>query len=111
MPGAEVPEELGKEEFIKMLLPWSKCRLWTIFSIMLSVRDEFIFMQNSGEEGTHIGSAAALTNDDGDLAQYRELGVLLWRGFSLQQAADQCFSNEKDLGKGKQMPVHYGVVI
>ena len=41
-------------------------------------------------------------------AQYREVGVLLWRGFTLQQAADQCFSNESDLGKGRQMPVHYG---
>ncbi len=66
------------------------------------------YMQNSGEEGTHIGSAAALSSEDVILAQYRELGVLLWRGFSLQQAADQCFSNEKDLGKGRQMPVHYG---
>jgi 2-oxoisovalerate dehydrogenase E1 component alpha subunit len=36
------------------------------------------------------------------------VGVLLHRGFSLQQAADQCFSNESDLGKGRQMPVHYG---
>ena len=66
------------------------------------------YMQNSGEEGAHVGSAAALSSEDVILAQYRELGVLLWRGFSLQQAADQCFSNEKDLGKGKQMPVHYG---
>lgn len=41
-------------------------------------------------------------------AQYREQGVLLWRGFTLQQAADQCFSNEADKGKGRQMPVHYG---
>lgn len=24
------------------------------------------------------------------------------------QAADQCFSNVSDLGKGRQMPVHYG---
>jgi 2-oxoisovalerate dehydrogenase E1 component alpha subunit len=41
-------------------------------------------------------------------AQYREQGVLLWRGFTLQQAADQCFSNTDDAGKGRQMPVHYG---
>lgn len=41
-------------------------------------------------------------------AQYREQGVLLWRGFSIQEAVDQCFSNEGDLGKGRQMPVHYG---
>ena len=41
-------------------------------------------------------------------SQYREQGVLLWRGFSIQEALDQCFSNENDLGKGRQMPVHYG---
>jgi 2-oxoisovalerate dehydrogenase E1 component alpha subunit len=41
-------------------------------------------------------------------SQYREQGVLLWRGFSIQDAMDQCFSNEADLGKGRQMPVHYG---
>jgi 2-oxoisovalerate dehydrogenase E1 component alpha subunit len=32
----------------------------------------------------------------------------LWRGFSVQEAADQCFSNAADKGKGRQMPVHYG---
>ena len=33
---------------------------------------------------------------------------MLWRGFTLQQAADQCFGNDADNGKGRQMPVHYG---
>jgi 2-oxoisovalerate dehydrogenase E1 component alpha subunit len=66
------------------------------------------YMQNWGEEASHIGSASALAHDDMVFAQYREAGVLFWRGFSVQQAADQCFSNEKDLGKGRQMPVHYG---
>ena len=32
----------------------------------------------------------------------------MWRGFSLQQFCDQCFSNSRDLGRGRQMPVHYG---
>ncbi|RHY33830.1 hypothetical protein DYB32_001566 [Aphanomyces invadans] len=41
-------------------------------------------------------------------AQYREAGVLMYRGFTLDQFADQLFSNEGDLGKGRQMPVHYG---
>ena len=49
------------------------------------------YMQNSGEEGAHVGSAAALSSEDVVLAQYRELGVLLWRGFSLQQATDPMF--------------------
>lgn len=33
---------------------------------------------------------------------------MLWRGFTVQQCADQCFGNESDFGKGRQMPVHYG---
>lgn len=41
-------------------------------------------------------------------AQYREQGVLLWRGFTLQQAINQCYGNAGDAGKGRQMPVHYG---
>jgi 2-oxoisovalerate dehydrogenase E1 component alpha subunit len=32
----------------------------------------------------------------------------MWRGFTLEQFCNQCFSNDLDLGKGRQMPVHYG---
>jgi len=41
-------------------------------------------------------------------AQYREAGVLLWRGFTLQEFANQLFSNKYDNGKGRQIPAHYG---
>ena len=32
----------------------------------------------------------------------------MYRGFSLDQFCHQCFSNSEDLGRGKQMPIHYG---
>ena len=35
-------------------------------------------------------------------------GVLMYRGFTLDQFMNQCYSNAMDGGKGKQMPVHYG---
>ena len=35
-------------------------------------------------------------------------GVLMYRGFTLDQFCDQCYGNAGDLGKGKQMPIHYG---
>jgi 2-oxoisovalerate dehydrogenase E1 component alpha subunit len=66
------------------------------------------YMQNTGEEAVQIGSAAAMSKDDVIFAQYREAGVLLWRGFGLPSFAAQCFSNADDMGKGRQMPVHYG---
>ncbi|KAL4601287.1 hypothetical protein ACB092_11G261300 [Castanea dentata] len=61
-----------------------------------------------GEEAINIASAAALTIDDLVFPQYREPRVLLWRGFSLQEFANQCFGNKDDYGKGRQMPIHYG---
>ena len=61
-----------------------------------------------GEEATHFGSAAALQPTDMVYAQYREVGVLIWRGFSIDQVMDQCFGTRLDAAKGRQMPVHYG---
>jgi 2-oxoisovalerate dehydrogenase E1 component alpha subunit len=66
------------------------------------------YMTNFGEEASHIGSACALNENDFVYAQYREAGVLLWRGFTISQFVDQLYGNCDDDGKGKQMPVHYG---
>uniref|UniRef100_A0A336KZ12 2-oxoisovalerate dehydrogenase subunit alpha n=1 Tax=Culicoides sonorensis TaxID=179676 RepID=A0A336KZ12_CULSO len=66
------------------------------------------YMTNFGEEAAQIGGAAALSNDDLIYAQYREAGILVWRGFTISQFVNQCFGNAEDEGKGKQMPVHYG---
>lgn len=66
------------------------------------------YMPCLGEEAASIGSAAALEAQDMVFAQYREQGTLRYRGFTTEQFMDQCFSNERDLGKGRQMPIHYG---
>ena len=59
------------------------------------------YLTCSGEEAIHIGSASALKMQDVVLAQYREAGILMWRGFSLEQFTNQCFSNDLDLGRGR----------
>jgi len=66
------------------------------------------YMTNYGEEAAQIGSIAALNPDDLVYAQYREAGVIFYRGFTYQQACDQCYGNVDDKGAGRQMPVHYG---
>lgn len=66
------------------------------------------YMTCTGEEGAVIGSAAGLQQSDMILGQYREHGALRYRGFSTIQFMHQMFSNEKDLGLGRQMPIHYG---
>ncbi|WP_305857097.1 thiamine pyrophosphate-dependent dehydrogenase E1 component subunit alpha [Balneatrix alpica] len=66
------------------------------------------YMTETGEEAADIGSTAALDDEDMIMAQYREQGALAFRGFSLEDFMNQMFSNERDLGKGRQMPIHYG---
>jgi len=88
-----------------MLLP-------TLDNVLYNVQRQgkiSFYMTAHGEEATIVGSAAALALDDEVLGQYREMGVLLWRGFSLDKVMAQCFGNEEDTsGKGRQMPVHFG---
>lgn len=42
------------------------------------------YAQSAGEEVLQIASAAALDAEDMVFTQYREPGVLMWRGFELQ---------------------------
>jgi 2-oxoisovalerate dehydrogenase E1 component alpha subunit len=66
------------------------------------------YMTNFGEEAVAFGTAAALDESDWIYAQYREAGILLYRGMPLRLMLAQCYGNKEDLGKGRQMPIHYG---
>jgi 2-oxoisovalerate dehydrogenase E1 component alpha subunit len=66
------------------------------------------YMAALGEEAASVGGAAGLKPQDMIMSQYREQGALMFRGFSLENFKNQRFSNKSDLGKGRQMPIHYG---
>lgn len=66
------------------------------------------YMTSYGEEATHFGPVAALKDQDLIFGQYREAGLLMWRGFTFEQFINQCFGNILCPGKGRQMPIHYG---
>ena len=66
------------------------------------------YLTHYGEEAAQIGSIAACRENDLVYAQYREAGVLLYRGYSIQNCCDQCCGNVDDIQKGRQMPIHYG---
>ncbi|KNC49904.1 transmembrane protein 91 [Thecamonas trahens ATCC 50062] len=98
-----------KELLLKMYKVMNTTQIMDTFMAKKQRQGAVSFIMTSyGEEATHVGSAAALTGDDVVYAQYRESGVLLWRGFSLDETMAQCFSTQADGGKGRQMPVHYG---
>lgn len=65
-------------------------------------------MSSLGEEACSVASAAALEPQDWMYPQYREAGIMFWRGFTIQQYVHQMFGDALDLGLGRQMPNHFG---
>lgn len=61
-----------------------------------------------GEEACAVASAAALEPQDWMYPQYREPGIMFWRGFTPLQYIHHMFGNREDLGLGRQMPNHFG---
>ncbi|KAI8003323.1 hypothetical protein LOK49_LG08G01461 [Camellia lanceoleosa] len=101
--------QVSKDDTLKMYT--SMVTLQTMDNIFYEAQRQgrmSFYLTSYGEDAINIASAAALTQDDIILPQYREHGVLLWRGFTLQEFANQCFGNKADYGKGRQMPIHYG---
>ncbi|MCZ8529296.1 thiamine pyrophosphate-dependent dehydrogenase E1 component subunit alpha [Alteromonas sp. PRIM-21] len=66
------------------------------------------YLASTGEEAASVASAAALSDDDMIMSQYREQGALAYRGYTTEQFMNQMFSNKDDPNKGRQMPIHYG---
>lgn len=66
------------------------------------------YLASTGEEAAAVASAAALSDNDMIMSQYREQGALAYRGYTTSQFMNQMFSNEADPNKGRQMPIHYG---
>ncbi len=66
------------------------------------------YLASTGEEAASVASAAALSDDDMIMSQYREQGALAYRGYTTDQFMNQMFSNKDDPNKGRQMPIHYG---
>ncbi|XVF55895.1 hypothetical protein PTKIN_Ptkin06aG0073000 [Pterospermum kingtungense] len=102
-------QQVSKEVAVKMYKDMVTLQIIdnTFYEAQRQGRISF-YITSAGEEAINIASAAALTEQDIILPQYREPGVLLWRGFTLQEFANQCFGNKADYGKGRQMPIHYG---
>ncbi|XP_070578300.1 2-oxoisovalerate dehydrogenase subunit alpha, mitochondrial-like [Ptychodera flava] len=100
---------LGQDTILQMYKTMVK--LHTMDKVLWSASEEGrigLYIKCDGEEGANIGSAAALDFLDVIYAQYREQGVLMWRGFTVDQFIDQCIGNVRDGGRARQMSLHYG---
>ncbi len=65
------------------------------------------YVPSTGEEAAQIGCALATGKRDWVYPSYRVPGLHLALGASLSDMVANCFGNDADLCKGRQMPVHY----
>jgi TPP-dependent pyruvate/acetoin dehydrogenase alpha subunit len=62
---------------------------------------------SNGEEACQIGSAHPLQPEDWVFPYYRQHGLLLYRGATMEDLADHLYGNSRDKSMGRQMPGHY----
>jgi 2-oxoisovalerate dehydrogenase E1 component alpha subunit len=106
--GAEAPV-IDKETALKIYRDMTYIRV--LDERMVSAQRQgrlSFYMTCTGEEAAVVGSIAGFSDRDMIMAQYREQAALRYRGFTSEQFMNQMLSNDLDLGKGRQMPVHYG---
>ncbi|MHB8585485.1 MAG: thiamine pyrophosphate-dependent dehydrogenase E1 component subunit alpha [Thermoplasmatota archaeon] len=65
------------------------------------------YIGSEGQEAVHIGAGATLRPSDWYFPHYRDAGVALWRGATIESMVHQLFGDARDPIKGRQMPNHY----
>lgn len=103
------PVVIPLEELLKGYKTMMICRLVDERMITLQRQGAITFALSSlGEEACSVASAAALKLEDWLYPQYRENGVIFWRGFTIEQYVHHMFGDAEDLILGRQMPNHFG---
>ena len=65
------------------------------------------YMKSAGEEAIAAGSALALRPDDMGFPTYRQQGLLIGRGYPIEDMAHQVYSDAADPMRGRQLPCLY----
>ena len=108
--GAELPAELCNTKTLKRNLRWddSAGQYGQVTLRSAKTRPNFLLHDEHRGRSDPFRLSAGFTQNDPIYAQYRETGVLLQSRISFAADAPSIDRNCKDLGKGRQMPVHYG---
>lgn len=101
--------KLDKALLLKMYRNMALTRAFDERGMMLQRQGRIgFYVPSSGQEAIQTGTAASLDKNDWIFPSYREPGIFLYRGASLFSLLCNLWGNKEDVGKGRQMPVHYG---
>jgi 2-oxoisovalerate dehydrogenase E1 component beta subunit len=104
-------QPFSKEDAVRMYDCMVRSEVYDGVCLQLQRQGRISFYcANYGEEATSVGSAAALEPQDLIWPQYRELGMFLWRGLTVQEIIDSNIGNEDCRNKGRNLQVHYSLL-
>jgi len=105
----QVEKVLDKKRMLKMYHSMIKIRIIDDLFVIAQRQGRITsYMKNTGEEAIQIGVAEAMDKDDVAHMQYREHGLVMHRGFTVDEMLNQCLATTEDYLKGRRMPIHYG---
>lgn len=100
--------DLSKDDLLKLYTTMIRVRKMDEKLVLLQRQGRIgFYLACRGQEATAIGAAFAMEADDWFFAHYRDQGIPLLKGVSMEAMVHQCFGNASDNSKGRQMPVHY----
>ncbi len=99
---------LSKAELLRLFETMVRTRVMEERALVLQRQGRIgFYVPCTGQEASHIGTAAALRDSDWIFPAYRQAGIPLLRDVDMQQIVDEWYGNEGDICHGRQMPVHY----
>ncbi len=104
----DLEPNIPKETLIRALETMVQVRLLDEKGIRLQRQGKVTFHIFTKGQEAHVAAALALSDDDWVYPAYREHGIALFRGFSLEDLVNHLFANIKDKEKGRRLPGLFG---
>ncbi len=100
--------DLSEEKMLDMYEAMVTTRLMNERGMKLQRQGRINFYVGSeGQEAAHVGFGAAFADQDWYFPHYRDPGVALLRGASIEEMIQQCYGTAEDRLEGRQMPNHF----
>ncbi len=101
-------DNIPKETCLKIFKTMVQSRNYDVRFIMAQREGKISFyIPSTGEEAASAASIAALSDQDIVYGHYRESPIFIYRGYTIQDIANQLTGNDFAIGKGKNLPVCY----
>jgi pyruvate dehydrogenase E1 component alpha subunit len=106
---AAIDSELSESDLKKIYRAMVLTRAFDTKSMNLQRQGRIgFYVPCSGQEAAQVGSAFVLREDDWTFPTYRDVGVAIIRGVSIERLFAHLLGNTDDAMVGKQMPSHWG---